>query len=461
MYIYILNRNLEPLAIVDQYKSLIWTSRYNESGACELYVEANMRNIEYLRKGNYIARDDDYSMVCLINRVELDTDRENGNYLIVNGVDCKELLNRRIIWGSTSVNESTQAFLNYIVSKSLYSSGDSDRNMKKANGGMLFTSTGSANLPEQTSAQISYANVGETVVNYCKNFGWGYKVSLVKQSGVYRLKFSVYKGTDRADSVIFSDEFENLISTKYVSDDTNIGNVALVAGEGTDTDRTTTIVGTVSGTDRAEIYVDARDLSSVGTYENLNSMYPGGQIREVATGAWEYWFNALNIAILSESHKEWLIANYSHKGARLIGWVTTINGAEYFRMVDTVDGIAIASMSTASPTASTEVQMYDLIYISLLQERGLQKLSEYSAVQSFEGFIAPNVTFIFNLDYFLGDVVMVKNLFGISAKARIIEVTETFDENGHTINPKFEYIRTFSELFPADTLYPSDNLFPR
>lgn len=39
----------------------------------------------------------------------------------------------------------------------------------------------------------------------------------------------------------------------------------------------------------------------------------------------------------------------------------------------------------------------------------------------------------------LGDIVTVQNEYGITMNARITEVIETFDENGYSVSPKFEY----------------------
>ena len=63
--LYVLNRNLERIDIIDSYTSLIWANRYDDIGDCELYVEANEKYFELLKPGNYLIRDDD-DMVCRI-----------------------------------------------------------------------------------------------------------------------------------------------------------------------------------------------------------------------------------------------------------------------------------------------------------------------------------------------------------------------------------------------------------
>ena len=54
--------------------------------------------------------------------------------------------------------------------------------------------------------------------------------------------------------------------------------------------------------------------------------------------------------------------------------------------------------------------------------------------------VIPNVNFIYKTDYNLGDIVTIRNEYGFSVPARIVEVVEAFDENGYSIEPKFEYL---------------------
>ena len=80
--------------------------------------------------------------------------------------------------------------------------------------------------------------------------------------------FTLWKGVDRSYNqddvphVVFSQEFDNLLTSDYMVNTENYKNVALVAGEGEGLNRKTSTVGTASGLDRYELYVDARDISS-------------------------------------------------------------------------------------------------------------------------------------------------------------------------------------------------------
>lgn len=439
--VFILDPDLKTLGIIDGYKSLIWTNRFNDLGACELYVQASPQNILLCAEGNYIIRPDDASMVCVITRVELDTDSENGNYLIINGTDSKSLLDRRIIWGTAACNGSVEAFAHSIINTNIINASNSARKMIKSNGYNLITLATLSGLPGVITESVSYANIGEKIREYCKTFNLGYKFTFYDLTFDRSLLFSMYEGTDRTDSVVFSDAYENLISTKYIDDITAIKNTALVAGEGVGGDRELSDLGTNSGVDRYELFVDARDLSSTVTWSELQNLYPGStsDIYPVS-GSYTYAFSVVMIPILSSNHKTWLQENYPNHPGYYLTTITTVGGVEYFR----IEGVnkykfPLAGISTDSPTDTTDVDLSEILYYSLLQARGINKLTEYTPTQTFEGFVIPDKPYKYNQDYYLGDYVKIINSFGIGATAQIIEVTETFDENGYHIDPKFEY----------------------
>lgn len=84
-------------------------------------------------------------------------------------------------------------------------------------------------------------------------------------------KYEVYtwQGLDRSTlqnvnpHIIFSKEFENVTNQNYVYNNVDFKNVAVVAGEGEDISRTVAIANdSISGFDRREIYIDARDIQS-------------------------------------------------------------------------------------------------------------------------------------------------------------------------------------------------------
>lgn len=428
--VYILNRNLQSVGVVDSYKSLIWANRYNTVGDCELYVPATTENLSLLKKGNFLMRLDS-DMVCQIKKIELDTDAEEGNYLVVTGYDVKQWLDQRVIWSTMSADGNAEAFIRNMVDKALGNSGLYARQIVNLNGSRIFFLGTVAGFSEVLTEQVTYKNVGEKVRDYCLKYGWGYRVILY--NGAFY--FSLYKGTDRTSSVIFSDAYENLSTTTYIEDETNMGNVALVAGEGEGSQRSRNVSGYAESMDRYEVYVDAKDISKTITWEELTGLYPttdsGGQgyISGSASTGYTYKLNYINIQIVDSDQLTNLKATYPD------GTEITIDGINYYQVYNAV----IADLPSNTLDDASNVVLRDIVYSVYLLTRGYEKLAEFGAVTSFSGTIEPNTTFVYNKDYFLGDEVTIQNQFGITLGARITEVIEVNDDNGYSVEPKFEY----------------------
>ena len=256
MELHVLNLNLGITAIYDEFASLIWVNRYQNIGDCEVYVPATDENLQIFRMNYYLARPDD-DMVCQIKKIEITTDPDEGNYLIVTGYDVKRLLDQRIVWDTINNNGTQEAFLRRLVSESMISPGDANRRMKKANSGSLVALGDLAGFEASSTEQVSYVQVGTKVRETCVKNGWGYRMP--KKNGA--LAFELYAGVDRSNSVKFSAEFENIAETAYSDDETNLGNVALIGGEGEGSNRKMQTYGNSVGIYRSEKFVDANDTA--------------------------------------------------------------------------------------------------------------------------------------------------------------------------------------------------------
>lgn len=391
MDIYILDGNLQKLGIVQGFKSLIWAERYREVGDCELYIPASKDALELMQIGRYLFRSD-VKHVCIIKKITVTTDAEEGNFLIVEGQDPKCLLDQRIVWNTTTINGNVAVALRNMVRTAGADRATADRMFKKTNGVRLLYTNGATELTETSHEQISYKNLGEVIREKCAQYDWGYRLNYsTEYDGC--LSFWLYKGEDKTGSVIFSRYLDNLNSTKYTTDDTLLGNVALIAGEGEGAARAKATVGTAIGVDRHEIFVDADSTSRSITYEELTASYPNGTI--------------------------------------------SASGGKYYY---SVGGQIIAEVPSASPAASDTVTLTSTIYDGYLIARGNDALAEYGETTSFEGSVVPNGQFAYREDYTLGDIVSIRTEYGVQASARVVEVVEVWDENGYSLEPKFEYV---------------------
>jgi hypothetical protein len=428
--IYVLDKNLDIVYVIDTYKSCIWSNRYVELGDCEVYLPATSDLLSVLVKDYYLMRLND-DMVCRINKIQLDTDAENGDYLIVTGKDTKALCDQRIICDTMTCNGTLEAFIRQMVTSSMINASATARNMLKPNGSPLLALGTAAGFTEVSSEQVTYKNLGEKIREYCTKYGWGYKMIPNKST----LNLILYKGVDRSNNVIFSDDYENLDATTYIQDDTNMGNVALVGGEGEGSARSKDVSGYAESSDRYEIFVDAKDITHTVTWSDLSALYPttasGGQgYFATESGQPVYRLNYLDIQIVDEEQLSRLRSKYPS------GTVVTIDGIDYYQ----VSNVTIADVPSSSPSGSDNVTLRDVIYDVYLLNRGYEKLADYGEKISFNGTIEPNVTFMYKEDYNLGDIVTVENQYGVSASVRIVEVIEVDDDNGYSVQPKFQII---------------------
>lgn len=380
--LYLLDSNLNKKYIIDTYSNVIWAKRYNEVGDCELVISASKENFQKIKECRYISRNDD-DMVCEIKKIELQTDEENGDQLIITGIDIKNILFQRIVMKQTNFNGLVEDYIRTLIKDAIINPTNSDRKISN------FTLDDKVGFTDRISEQVTYDNVGEKIQELCKQYGWGYKIIIKNGNFV----FSLFKGEDRSKYITFSHNYDNISTTDYSKDDSNVKNIALVAGEGEGVARITTTIGSGKGINRYELYVDARDVSSSIDYSELKTSYPNG-VEKVIGNVIYYQVNGVNIAILTKND----------------------------------DGEV------------TDVQLCKNIYIENLKNTGYEKIAEYKSITSFSGEIITGLSYKYKKDYNLGDIVKIQNEYGMSINVRISETIENEDENGYKMEPTFENI---------------------
>lgn len=110
MELYILNQTFKRVAVIDQYRSLIWTRRYWDVGDFELYIPADPDLLQYLQIGFYVFRED-CENTMMIEHIEIKTDAENGNYFIISGRGVENILSYRVVANAGSFAASSPSAL--------------------------------------------------------------------------------------------------------------------------------------------------------------------------------------------------------------------------------------------------------------------------------------------------------------------------------------------------------------
>ena len=254
----IMNDQFERLAVIDDYNSYIWSTRYYTSGDFQLCIDASQANMQLFQKDYYVVRDDDEN-VGIIENIMIQRNEDLHEVLIVRGRFLDAILARRIIAVQTTVSGKISACIEQLITENVINPSEVARKISN------FTIE-SYEINTTMEAQYTGKNLLDTISGICKTYGIGYKVTLNEDN---EFVFQLYEGVDRTYDqntnpwVIFSDTYDNLLSSEYEENYQQLANAVLVAGEGEGLDRITAWVSDGStGLARHEIYKDQRNIRS-------------------------------------------------------------------------------------------------------------------------------------------------------------------------------------------------------
>lgn len=255
----IADTNFNRIAEIDNYSSFIWTTRYYNCGDFELCVPANVNNFDLFKKDYYIMRNDD-DHTGIIEKIDIQRNEDGKETLIISGRFLSSILERRIIAVQTQINDTISNGIYKLIDDAVINPAIAERKISNFTRDNYTTS-------EKMSAQYTGKNLLDTISDICKTYGLGFKTTLTDDNKFY---FQLFEGVDRSYNqaenpfVIFSDQYDNLLSSEYKEDYTAQVTNVLVAGEGEGLDRKTLWVTTEnpSGLARREMYKDQRNLQS-------------------------------------------------------------------------------------------------------------------------------------------------------------------------------------------------------
>ena len=262
----LLDKNYEVVGIVEEFQSFIWTERFSKTGDFELYLAASAQAADTYKKEYYL-RDDLSDDLMIIEDHEIETDPDDARFLKVTGRSLSSVLDRRIIWGQMNLSGNLQNGIRSILNSQVISPTDPNRALP-----FTFKNSTDINITSivMEDQQLYGDNVLEVIESLCETYDIGFTVKFDDDTKKY--VFELVAGIDRTydqtqrPQVIFSPDFDNLESGKYVSSIATKKTAALVGGEGEGSARKRQGVsapgGALTGLDRREMFVDASGISS-------------------------------------------------------------------------------------------------------------------------------------------------------------------------------------------------------
>lgn len=281
----ILNKKFESIDVIDTYKSFIWNDRYDEAGDFEIYIPISNGLPSGIRKGYYLWNaESDHIMI--IESIGYASDEESGDCFTVSGRSVESLIERRIVWNKKIfsaeydnagkiVEGSEPNLQNGIKTLLMENAIDPVADVRKIPNLIFEESTDEKVTSLTFEAQYLGEDLYKIVSTLCKENDIGFKITLNENN---QFVFKLYAGADRSYGtddepqlmnpyVIFSASNDNLLNTNYIDSDEKLKNVALIVGEmeldenGEELSRLDYELGSVTGIDRREIFVDATSLS--------------------------------------------------------------------------------------------------------------------------------------------------------------------------------------------------------
>lgn len=258
----ILDTNFDLLSILDVYESFVWNVRYNENGDFRLVVPDNNKILSLLKEDYYIqiANSDRLMIIEMQEPVSNTTD---GNEVTISGRSLESILRRRIIWTQTTISGNLQNAIKRLITEAIINPSIASRKISN----FIFLDSTDQEVTSKTINETQYTgdNLYDVIVALCKEAKLGFKITV---NSNHQFVFQLYSGKNRTNrqltnpTVEFSQNNDNLISSKFKMDKKKYCNVTLIAGEGEGLERKTSTYGSASGLNRREYFTDARDISS-------------------------------------------------------------------------------------------------------------------------------------------------------------------------------------------------------
>lgn len=254
----------DEIGEINVFETFIWPTEFNAYSTFELWAPINEENKELLKDGNVVWPDGSET-AGVIEIVNPEVNDKGVLRFNIKGRTLESLLTRRIVWGA--YNKSFKDYPSTIICELVNQCAINPEDKKRK---LPFLELADDPL---VGEKITYQKTGgelyETINKLATEANIGFRILFDPKNK--RMIFQVSEGVDRTygnkndiDPVILDSDLQDILTSNYYRNSQDYKNVALVAGEDSGEARKKIVVGSedVSGFDRRETYIDARDLQS-------------------------------------------------------------------------------------------------------------------------------------------------------------------------------------------------------
>lgn len=428
---------------IDTYESIIWTIRYNAFGDFELYLPVDSSILHEVKLGMYIWAKD-VERVMIVDEINIITDLEQGNRLLIKGKSLESILLYRVIQKPITIKDgrSLQAAIRTLINNALISTSGTHEDRTVPNFVFANSSDPAVTSLTMEERQFDGENLYDVICELCEGPQIGFKIVMTETAiDKYQFTFSLYKGKDRSYGqgslpyVVFSPSYDNIGNSNYLESDAAQKTSVVVVGEwvgppieivnpvGTDTKTKTTTTSVTSSKSNGLVTATPEyETTSTSTSESDSESTPVKTYKE------------------NKSIRRLMVNKAGgRKGLdrREIFLRSSLSASIHLE-----PGENNPYDNTPTPPAEfpegREGHMTKSEFDAILRSeaRALLEEEENSYIQTFEGDVLhEDAQFKYGRDFFLGDIAQFANEYGIWVQVLVSEVVFTNDNNGYHVIP--------------------------
>jgi hypothetical protein len=263
MELYIYDREMTLLGVIDEISSMIWTRRYWAAGEFKLLVPFTDRHVALLAKYRLVMKRGD-NEAAEIRYVNIRKNSQGLEEIEAQGKFVTNWLSDRIVRNQIITTDSTQNILCRIVGENATSPAKAARTIPRlmiAGSGVL----GGGNTDYASEPFINALLACETAAKAAK---LGFRICTDIPAKQHR--FHVYEGNDLTAGnaagnapCIFSQEFDNIIEQEFTNSVESLKSTAYVGGEelGGVPRKVAEVGDAAAGLERQEVFINATDIT--------------------------------------------------------------------------------------------------------------------------------------------------------------------------------------------------------
>jgi hypothetical protein len=262
----IISPDFQLLGEIDDYESLQFTRRFYKVGEFELHINLNKANTDILVKNNLILLNTSFNKVAIIMHREIEPDDNGNSTLIIKGPTLKGVMSRRLIIpptsgdGYDSQSGAIETILKAFVNNSAVNPIDSGRKILQISiaadqkrGKQDAWRSRFEVLSDKLAEIGEYAQIGWDVVLDIDNSKWVFDVIEGRNLTVNQ---------DALPPVIFSTDFDNILTPHFIQSLLNTANVGYAGGGGDEANRLIQKIGNMAGFERIEAFLDCSQAAN-------------------------------------------------------------------------------------------------------------------------------------------------------------------------------------------------------